>query len=229
MGLKYKITASLCALVWCTSASVAQSQRPSKRRPFSLPPPYTDMTGKFDGTTYTNKFFGFTLTLPQGWQPQDASVQQQFMEKVRQKAQLENTTNQVPPQTSMMRTTSLFLIVKPIGGEIDPIIFAMAENIAMIANMHSPQQYLERMRLASLRPNSPLLYEESPTKQTIGGVEFGMIEAILRNPTSAALITARLRYYATLRKNHALLFLLIYDSHEQLQACLDVVNSLKFQ
>lgn len=103
----------------------------------------------------------------------------------------------------------------------------MVEDISLAFNVRTLAQYLENMRRAS--ESTPLKFDEQTTIEEIGGIKFGVVGAAPRNPVSVPSATVQQRYYITLRKNHALAFILTYDGAEQLQACREILNSLKFQ
>jgi len=220
----------------CATISVAQSKRsPSTQPPPPRPAPTStdlkpatiavDVTGSFAGQSYTNRALGFGLTLPPGWQAEDREVQNRFAEKVSQKA-AENTAGRQPAaQASVARTTLLFVAVKPTDGKTNPIILAMAEDIALVFNIRTSRQYLEATR-SSNASMTPLVFDDQITTEKISGVEFGMLAA---NPKDSTAYSARQRYYVTLRHNHAIAFVLTFRGNEELQACLEVLNSLKFE
>lgn len=231
MNIRYMFITALCLLLCCASLSVPQSRRAATARPIPPPPPpkpvaTEDVSGTLEGSTYTNKFFGFTLTLPDGWQAQDKDVQQQLTRRAREKAKEFKSVDQRAAQSSVPGPTLLLLAIKPTNGATNPIFFAAAENIALAFNIRTPPQYIAQVR--RYEKESPVVMEDKVTTERVGGVEFAVVGIRPRDPTHAASATVQERYYVTLRKNHAISFVLTYHTPDQMQACLDVLNSLTF-
>jgi hypothetical protein len=226
-------------LCFCSFVAVAQSRRaPTAQAPPPPPRPIAaeakspaikvDVNGHFNGPAYTNEALGFALTLPQGWQVQDTGVQQQFAEKASQ-ATVDASSNKAAMQASVARTTLLFITIKPTEGRINPLVVGITEDISLVFSVRTIEQYIESLRRAGEVEGSPLRFDEKMTIEEIGGVKFGVIGAGPRNPETALPPSVGQRYYVTLRKNHALTFILTYDGAAQLQACREILNSLKFQ
>jgi len=185
-----------------------------------------DATGKLNGSVYTNDALGFTLTLPAGWEAQDREVQQRFAEAVTEKTD-EITKGEAGARASVSRSTVFLIAVKPTDDRTNPAVVGMIEDIRLAFSVRTPRQYLENIRAAS--QNTPLIFDDKSSTEQINGVEFGMIGAGPKDPKASPSPTLRQRYYVTLRKNHAVIFILTYDGDTQLQACLEMLNSLKLQ
>jgi len=226
-------------LACCASASFAQSNRAPAARPSPSPAPppdplpatqqtgvRLDVTGKFNGLVYTNSALGFTLTLPPGWQVQDSDVQQQFAEATTKKA-AEVKEGRAAAQASLSRTTLLFIVIKPTDQRINPTIIGLAEDIRLAFSTRTVHQYLESMRSISI--DSPFVFDANSTTERINGVEFGLLGSTPKEPHAPAMANLRQRYYVIIRRNHALGFILTYDGPEQLQACMEVLNTFKLQ
>jgi hypothetical protein len=183
-----------------------------------------DISGGFNGPTYTNNALGFTVTLPLGWQVQDREVHEQFAESATKKTE-EITEGKPGAQASVERTKLLFIALKPTDGLTNPSVVAMTEDLTLVFNIRTPRQYLESMR--QVAANSPLVFDDQITTEKINGVEFGVSGAAPRDTMSAPSPGIRQRYYVILQKNRALGFILTYDGNEQLRACMDMLNSFK--
>jgi hypothetical protein len=225
-------------LCFCSVASVAQSRRttrkqippPSPPRPIAAeakpPTVKVDVDGQFNGSTYTNEALGFALTLPQGWQAQDTGVKQKFAESTG-RATGEVSKDQAEAQASVERTTLLLIAIKPTGGRVNPSVVGMTEDISVIFNVRTVEQYIDSVRRVS--EATPLKFDDKSTTEEIGGIKFGVVGAVPRDPATTPSPTVRQLYYITLRKNHALAFILTFDGEEQLQACREILSSLKFR
>ncbi|HVG31999.1 MAG TPA: hypothetical protein VM911_02930 [Pyrinomonadaceae bacterium] len=223
------------SLCFCAvSATRAQSGRPPAPRPTPSPAPppaaakppslRVDTTGKLNGSVYTNEALGFTLTVPAGWEAQDKEVQQQFADSVSEKSDeiLKDTPS---TRASVSRTTIFLIAIKPTNEKTNPAVIGMIEDIQLAFSVRTPYQYLENLRAAAR--NTQLVFDDKSTTEQINGVEFGLIGARPKDPNASASTTLQQRYYVTMRKKHALVFIVTYDGDKQLQACMELLNSLK--
>ena len=154
-------------------------------------------------------------------------MQQQFAE-LASRATGETLKNQpAASQSAVARTTLLLIAVKPTEGKVNPLVVGMTEDISLIFNVRTIEQYMESLRRAG--ESTPIRFDEQTTIEELGGIKFGVVGATPRNPETAQSSNVRQHYYITLRKNRALVFILTYDGAEQLQACREILNSLKFQ
>lgn len=229
-----KKIATILLLLCCCLVSFAQTRRRTRD---SLPPrpaptnqtpatPSVDQNGRFEGQVYTNTALGFSLTLPEGWQPQDTETQRRFAEGAAQRAQ--QYGGQSPAaQASVKRTSVLMIAVKPTEGITNPSVIIAAEDIALYFNVRTPKQYIEQMRTISR--NTPMVVGENVTTETVGGAMFGVVDVDFLNAPQPGRAVVKQRYYVTIRKNHAIAMILTYHGPEELQACLDVVKSFKAQ
>ena len=80
----------------------------------------------------------------------------------------------------------------------------------------------------SIGKEAPIAFTE-PTSEVIGGVEYGVIGAGKPDPETHVVTTVAQYYYVTIRKNHALGFVLTPSDPEHLQECKDVLARVKFQ
>ncbi|MGA9994824.1 MAG: hypothetical protein WBP93_05375 [Pyrinomonadaceae bacterium] len=219
--------------------SMGQSQQTTPQPPSTQSESSTsrsiDITGKFDAQTYTNQFFGFSMTLPNGWQGQDAEAVRRAKEAVQENAQGAfgdaNSATRRGVRKSISQSAFLASAVKPTGGATNPYLMIMAENISTAYNVRTPQQYVTQMqRLNEVAKGSPVEFDNDVTSEPIGGAEFAVTNAVRRNPGINGMpLLLRHRIYVMVRKDFALVFTLTYNSEEQLESGLEVIRSLKFQ
>ena len=205
-----------------------QAQRRPTSQPAPSPPPPArtgikiDVKGSFDGQNYTNKPLGLSMILPQGWEPQDTETQRQLAEKVDETVH-DRSGGTAAAQASVSRTAILFILVRPTEGRTNPTILGMVEDIALAFNVRTPTQYL--MAARAIAEKSPLVFDNHVTTETINGVEFAWLVAVPKDPSSSA----RQRYYVTLRRNHAISFVVTYHGDDELKSGMEVLHSLKFE
>lgn len=223
-------------LLICTSISPAQSRRTPRRQ--SPPPapvdliarvddPPVDVSGKLTGQTYTNDYFGFSLTLPTGWQPQDPEVQKLTGEMIKQKThEISDEKHRAATEASIKRTTLLLLAIKPTEELRNSVLMLMAEDLALAFNVRTPRQYLEIMRKST--EYLPIAYTEI-TSERIGGVDYGVLGQGKPDPQTKALTNITQYFYVAMRKHHALVFVMTPGDPKHLQECKDVLGAVKFQ
>jgi len=226
--MKNNLLLAILFIACLASPNAGQSKHSEPSRPAPTPSPAAnqgikvDVKGSFEGSTYTNAALGFTITMPEGWQVQDNETQTQFAARATERS---STYGQGKPGTAagLERTAILFMLVRPTETPTNPIVIGIAEDIALAFNVRTPEQYLMAARTNGADP--AIDFDTITTSEKINGADFAWMGAKPKNPNSHTY----LRYYVTLRKHHAIVFVLTFHRAEELQWCLDVLTSLKFE
>lgn len=188
-----------------------------------------DAVSRFDGQSYVNKSLGFSVTLPVGWQAQDSDVQRQIAARASESARgIANERNRREMDNSIDRSRILLTAVKPTETSFNLVALVMSEDIRIALHVRTPRQYAEQMRRLSAAPALPIVFEGETMTERIADAEFAVMEARPRDPASVPTPDVRQKYFVTLRKNHALIFILSYSSPEQLRECRALLDTLRF-
>jgi hypothetical protein len=216
-------------LLTVTTASYAQTKHGSSPpQPVPTPPVVPangiklDAKGVFAGSHYSNALLGLTFDLPAGWELQDSDTGAQFAARATEKG-AEAGQGRPAAQASLARTTLLFLLVRPTQTATNPSVVVLSEDIALVFNVRTPEQYLMGMRKQA--GAAPLSFDSYTTNEKINGVDFAWMGAVPKNPNLAL----GQRYYVTIRNHHAIGLVMTFHSEAELNACLEVLNALKFK
>ena len=215
-------------LLTAAASSFAQIKRGSSPpQPVPTPPPIpangikVDTKGTFEGSHYSNALLGFTFDLPAGWEAQDSETRAQFAARASEKG-LEAVHGGAAAQDSIARTSLLFLLVRPTQTATNPTVMVMSENIALAFNIRTPEQYLMSMRKQVA--DAPISFNTYTTNEKINGAEFAWIGATPRNQN----LGIAQRYYVTIRNHNAVGLVMTFHNEAELNACLEVLNAMKF-
>lgn len=251
--MKNKTLVTLALTLFVPTVASAQARRKPPRPapvtrteivPAPVPPPQqmtapptvvlrADLSGRLDGSTYTNNLLGVQVTLPAGWQASDPGVKRQIEEQVKQEAsesiQNKPASSRRELQASVARTSPLLLAIKPTDATSNPVMFLMSEDISVVPLITSPKQYAAALvRSSGDDAASQLLFDTQLQSERIGAVEYTVATARPRDKQSAAPGVEQ-RSYITVRRNHALAFILTFAGEEQRQACLDVIRAVEYR
>jgi hypothetical protein len=231
-----KITNYLIVLfllgLFCHSAMAQARRNQPPPRPVASPSPKpatvkVDMLGTFDGAVYRNQPLGFRITLPEGWQAQDDEVKKQLAEGASENT-ADITRDRRAAKDSIARSTLLFVAVRPSDSPTNPTVLCMVEDVALVFNVRTPRQYLQSMR-SIIDERAPIIFDDEITVEQISGVEFGVLGARLRDSATKVVSSVRQRYYVTLKRNKAIGFVLTYHDDKELQQCLELIHTFRFQ
>jgi hypothetical protein len=197
-----------------TTAPATSSTRPAKFVGFD--------PGQVTGSSYTNNFFGFRLTIPFGWRVQEQDVKDMLQKTGRDLIKTDNPQANARLDSSISNTVNMLTVFKYAVGaspEFNASLICGAEwlpNPSMSAGqyMMSARGVLERSQQGQ--------YSFKPlTRETVGGTEFTVMEVEL--PSSI-----RQKYYAAIKKDYALFFVLTYASDEDEAVLRQALRSVRF-
>jgi hypothetical protein len=176
--------------------------------------------GNVSGSSYTNSFFGFRLTIPYGWRVQGQEVKDMLSEKGRDSIQTDARTKaQLDASTS--NTVNMLTVFKyPVGSspEFNASLICGAEwlqnpSISASQYMASAKRVLEM---------SDGQYSFKPfITETIGGEPFAVMEVQTAS-------SVKQKYYAAIKKDYALFFILTYMTDEDEAVLRQALRSVRF-
>lgn len=230
------------ALLGSMQVANAQARQQSRPAPPPAPKPLPtvnkvapyfppDTGATLVGATYTNPFLGFMLTFPDGWEVQNADVikrANEYADRVVQEA-----TSDDPQQTqraiqqSMARTTHLLFAIKR-SAVTNAVFQSATEDLTSAIVIPTARQYAESARRTINAIEGPMVFGDTVTTERIGSEEYAVIKARPRTPPPLAPDMEQL-YYITIRKRHAVTFIITFSTPEERQACINALNAIKFQ
>jgi hypothetical protein len=179
--------------------------------------------GSIEGSTYSNRYFGLKISIPQGWQVQDEETKRQLSESGRQKLANGNEQLEKSLNASRLNTLNLLTIFKyPRGSAVssNPNFLCVAERINPALSGTSIE-YLNVMK--NLLQGSQIPHEFGEIYfQFIGEKRFFVLP--VQNPSSGV----KQKYYTTRMKDYNLTFIISYQTDEDSKALQEILNSVKF-
>ena len=233
--MKRALTQTLLATLLV--ASTASAARAQSTRPKSDPPPpiaYGDPkvvqpfdTGKLEGGTYSNDFFGFSMTLPKGWVVLGPEENKKILDTG--KGLIEEGTNEKKKQgleDSVARTHFLVTASKyptgKAGANFNALLICIAERIPT-AIIKTGADYVSVMQ-RSFEGTAAKLELTAPLRtQRLGGADFTVADVKM---TAGPVVTAQ-RYYVRISKGHALTLAYTYYDDADLKTFDELLGTVK--
>jgi hypothetical protein len=192
-------------------------------------PPAPQMPAKFAGldygavagSAYTNNYFGLRLIVPYGWSVQGQEVKELLQEKGRTAIQGDSAQANAQINDSLSNTVNLLTVFKyAVGSSVDFNASLICGAELLKNSSVSADQYMASARRMLEMSNSGYSFRPL-TKETVGGEEFAVME--VKMPLSV-----RQKYYAAIKKNYALFFILTYTSEEDESVLRQALRSVRF-
>lgn len=182
--------------------------------------------GRMENSVYVNDFYSFKVSLPESWHPVERETTNAAMQV--HKEMVKGTNKQVNEgvEESIAKTVVLFTITKfPLRTpNVTQAMLQCGVERLDIKNGEA-RVYLQNNRDYLL--NSPLQYKllRDVYPETIGGLSFFVMDM----QQTAGNITVKQKYYATMRKGHALFFIAHYFDESDRLAMEKVLRGVIFQ
>jgi hypothetical protein len=184
--------------------------------------------GSFEGPVYSNKYLGFTLTIPSDWSIQDQQTQKQLMHQGVDIVAGDNKNMQAAMRASEVRTVSLLTVFKYTRGapvSYNPGIVGTAELVSHLPGIRTGGDYLFHARRLLEAGQVKYSFPREREVQTIGGAEFHVLPAeVILSPQ----IVVKQELCATIRKGYAVLLILSYATEEERNELRQVLNTTTF-
>jgi hypothetical protein len=176
---------------------------------------------------YENRFFGFSLKIPEGWQVQDAESRKKFLQKGRQLSGGKETQLQEALEQAEQNTLNLLMLFRfPLGSTeaYNPGFIVVAEKLAEDAPIRSGTDYLAYAKRAMELSRLPYSFG-AISAETLGGKSFGTMDVEVNVGKSPV----KQSYHATVMKRHALVFILSYRDKEDFRSEKQILESVRFR
>lgn len=233
--LKTIITlALLAALAAPVAAGQARAGAPQAGRP-SPPPPPKPMPkadvgpGRLEGDSFAHDYFGISFTIPQDWVVQSADDKLALMNEgarltestagERQKAQIAAATQ----RTNFLLGLFKYAPSRP-AADFNAHLAFMVERVPT-AVVKTGADYMN-MSLMTLRSTGAKMEPVGPVRtETLGGAAFAATDVRMTLPTGAV----AQKFYATVRRGYALIFIYSYSDEGDLETFEEVLQSVRFK
>lgn len=184
--------------------------------------------GVVSGSTYSNKYFGLTLTIPADWEVQGQSVKQDIKERGKELVTSEDPTKRQQLNKAIDNTLNLLTITQtPLGANatFNPLLLVVAEKLPAGAPAMTDSEYSSALKRAFHYSQVPVTIEKDIYLESIGGTSFSVISTSIDFKG----VIVRQKYYAHVKKGYALGFILSFQTEDQLKAQEGILRSVVLQ
>lgn len=186
--------------------------------------------GKIEQNTYTNSFFGHTMTIPEGWFVQDEDVQKQLSAEGAKAIGGNNLVEAL--KASEITTANLMMVSQfDIATHADPSVLnanftLVAENLGIAEiSVKDGSAYLEASKKQFSQNNVPITINGESKTIDVDGKTFHYFDAVLTMQGQQI----KQRYMATVLNGFALLYVATYGTDDQLEKLMDILKTSKFE
>lgn len=187
------------------------------------PPPPAEVPdlGSVTGSTYANKYFGLTLTIPAGWSVQDAEVKKQMSEKGKELVTSDDPATKSELNAAVDKTLNLLTVTeRPIGspGPSNSMLICGAEP----SGGRTEAVYMLALKNTLKYSQVPITVKKDVYSEQIGGVAFSVIDF----DTDYSGVIVSQKYYAHIVKNYVLFFIVLYQTPEQVKTLTETLKTV---
>ena len=183
--------------------------------------------GTLSGPTYSNNYFGLTVTVPEGWAVQPHEAQQKIMKRGAEIMTGGDKNLQAAVKASETKTVSLLVaFAHPMGAPVafNPSIACVAERLDQLPGIKRGSDYLFHARKLLEAGQIRVTFPKDVWSERLGGREF---DVMLLEMTVGA-TTIRQRYYVLVHKGYALGFVTSASTSDEEAKVRRVMESVTF-
>jgi len=201
-------------ILFGVSAFAQTKPKPTSKPVSTKTPPKPSASldlGTVDGAAYTNRYFGFTFSLPETWQIQEQIVNKIIKDTGTRETKAKNAVTQKAFEQAATRVTVLLSAFKnTLGAAENASIVCSLEDMRPIPAVKDGVDYLDLNINTFKRIQLPPDFKYSEVKaEKLGKTQFAYLEITKTN--------ANQRIYATFRKGYAIFFVLTFNNEEDLE------------
>lgn len=215
----------LVILLSITGCSKGKSSESSNN---TIKPTSTKITtGKVEGLSYTNDFFGLSMQIPDKWAVQDKKSIDEMQEVGKEAVAGDDEELKKAMDDSKNTSFNLLTVFQhPIGANVtfNPSFVSIAENISQFPTVKTGKDYLEGTREILKKAQVEYTFGKDIYEEKIDEISFNVMELSV----TVNNIKIFQKYYSTVTNKYSLNFIITYTSDEELKSVQKVLNSIKF-
>ena len=184
--------------------------------------------GSYEGTTYSQPYFGFSIDFPEDWVIQSREVNEGMMDMGGDLIAGEDQNLKARLKASEMNIVNLFAVMQhELGAPVafNPSILSVAERIKNFPGIHTGEDYLFHARKLLESGQVKSTFPKPVYPELVGGQEFYVMTMEL--PVMGTVVHQK--YYATILRGYALGIILSYSTDEELEQLTEVLGTLRFE
>jgi len=194
-----------------------------------LPKPENVDPGTIEGSTYSNRFFGMTLTIPQKWLAHSKDELSPMQQKGAELIAGENKGLKDKVDASEANSVQLITVSRyPLNynGGFNASFQCQAEKLGLMSGISNSRDYIASFKKLMAEGQGQLKYTfgDDTYTESIGGKDF------LAQDAHATLgrLSLEQKVCVSLIKGYALVFVITYTSTDDLDTLKDVLKSVSF-
>ncbi len=208
------------------SVSHVFAQTPDQAKTATVPDVVTTQPldrGVLEGRTYTNNFFGFSVSLPRDWIIADAQRRDSIVEETKSKITSDDKEKKEMAEASIARSANLLSLTKlPPGEPRNASLMLIAERIPS-PSIKNGVDVIHSMEEVTKNTNFTLEFQGPIQTQQIGTSEFAV--AVMKNSSPYGVVMQKV--YMTVKNGYALEFFFTYIDAADLSAFDSIVKTMK--
>ena len=184
--------------------------------------------GELTDNVYTNKYFGMTVSVPEGWHTQDRQAIEEMNEFGSAAIAGDNETLKAGLEASEKNTLTLLSIFEhPVGAPVDfnPNINIVVEKVSQFPGIKTNDDYMFHSKKLLEQAAIPYTFPKANYDEKIGGLTFRVLEC----KADMQGISLSQGFYATRIKDYMLLIVVSYTDDAQAQSLNDVLADITFE
>jgi hypothetical protein len=207
----------LIALTVATLSAHAQTQPPAPALP-EIPD-----FGSVSGLTYSNNYFGLSLTIPTGWIVQDSNFKKQISDRGKEVVTSDDPAKKNQLNQAVDNTLNLLTITERQPGTPGPL------NSMFLCGAEKPPpgartdaDYMLALKNTLKYSQVPIAIEKDVYTEQIGGLPFAALD--FKTDFSGVFVSQK--YFAHIKRDYVLFFIITYDTPEQLKTQREILQSV---
>jgi hypothetical protein len=184
--------------------------------------------GTFNKSTYTNKYFGVTVTVPSNWSVQDREAQERIKRVGSAAVAGDDKNLKAVLKASELQTVQLFTVFQhPLGTPVtfNPSIMGTAEMVRQMPGIQSGKDYHFQVKKTLQAGQLEISFPKESYTERVSGVEFDVMDQELRIRG----LVVKQRYYTIIKKGYALSFILSFTTDEDEASVHKVLETISFR
>src|SRR5215470_1735664 len=184
--------------------------------------------GLIEGSTYSNKFFKMTLTIPEKWLAHSADETSPLRKQGAELIAGQNTGMKDKIEAGEANVVQLISLSRfPLGYTVtfNPSFQCNAEKLGILSGVSTSNDYIANFRKLIVQGQGQLKYDVGDTyTESIGGVTFSAVDA----RATMGQLSLNQKLWVSIMKGYALSFIITYASNDDLATLSDVLKSVSF-
>jgi hypothetical protein len=184
--------------------------------------------GTFEKSVYRNQYFGFNVTLPADWAVQDQESRERLAEVGKKVLAGDDRRMKAVLKASEQQSVNLLAAFKhPIGTPVafNPNLICTAERLHGFSGIKSGKDYLYHARKLMESSQMQVEFAKDVSTEELGGLDFD----IMHGSITFGALTVQQKFYATILKDYALVFITSCNAPDQQSALQNILQTVSFK